>query len=202
MRVLIASLVVLALAAELSAQHRIGPIYPEKQLPQTAPPVATSGYDPFQLDWSTGRFVYVPIPYEHEPAGPNYNPFRFNWHSGRWDYVPYPGPGTTNESSKNLKSSEPLDQSYSVTIPTTPPAPTRPANAAASASILDSGQLISRPLVCDKPAARAVQSPSPTTQPLTNWGPIPRVYDPLRLNPAIGRWEYDDTTGRWKHYVP
>jgi len=49
-----------------------------------------SGYDPFVLDHSTGRFRYVPIPYDPEPPGSGYNPFRLNWHSGNFDYVPVP----------------------------------------------------------------------------------------------------------------
>ena len=53
-------------------------------------PVGQSGYDPFVLDHRTGKFRYVPIPYDPEPAGSGYNPYRLNWHSGRWDYVPYP----------------------------------------------------------------------------------------------------------------
>src|SRR5882757_7295670 len=68
------------------AQNRVGPIYPEKAPPYT---VAPSGYDPFQLDWATGRFNYVPIPYN--PLDAN-RPYLFNWHTGRWDYTPYPSP--------------------------------------------------------------------------------------------------------------
>ena len=52
----------------------------------TTPP----NYNPFQFNWHSGKWEYVPIPYEPEPAGPNYNPFRFNWSSGKWDYVPIP----------------------------------------------------------------------------------------------------------------
>src|SRR5689334_16343625 len=55
----------------------------EKWQPNSVP----SGYDPFQLNWSTGRFQYVPIPYDTFSG-----PYAFNWHSGRWDYVPYAPP--------------------------------------------------------------------------------------------------------------
>src|SRR5437868_6947139 len=70
------------------AQYRVGPVYPEKPNQVAAPNQAQSGYDPFQLNWRTGRFEYVPIPYDNEPEGSGYSPFRFNWHSGNWDYVP------------------------------------------------------------------------------------------------------------------
>src|SRR4051812_23830151 len=77
------------LSRSANAQWQVGPIYPQKPgLSQ----VSQSGYDPFQLNWSTGRFDYVPTPYAAEPAGANYNPYRLNIYSGRWDYVPVPAP--------------------------------------------------------------------------------------------------------------
>src|SRR6478672_3530287 len=49
-----------------------------------------SGYDPFVLNSHTGRFDYVPIPYEPQRPGSGYDPFRIKWHSGTFDYVPVP----------------------------------------------------------------------------------------------------------------
>lgn len=68
----------------VNAQYRVGPIYPEQpQLNQTS----MSVYNPFQLNWSRGRFEYAPLGYV--PAGgASYDPYRFNSYSGRWDYVP------------------------------------------------------------------------------------------------------------------
>lgn len=45
------------------------------------------GYDPFQFNWFTGRFEYVPIPYDQQ-AG---SPYQFNCYSGRWNYNPAAG---------------------------------------------------------------------------------------------------------------
>ena len=49
---------------------------------------AVPGYDPFRLNWATGRFDYVPIPYARESVGTRYDPYRYNWYTGRWDYEP------------------------------------------------------------------------------------------------------------------
>src|SRR5690348_17103909 len=72
-------------------QYYVGPYPPvqqQQQHPQSAyrrPPagVAGAGFNPFVLNSHTGRFDYVPIPYDTEPTGPNYNPMRLNWYSGR-----------------------------------------------------------------------------------------------------------------------
>src|ERR1051326_4219698 len=88
------------LTTSLRAQYQIGPVYPGRGQPNSVYTTTPSGYDPFQLDWSTGRFRYVPIPYEPEQPGPNYDPYRFNWYTGRWDYVPYPGPGSVYGQSQ------------------------------------------------------------------------------------------------------
>jgi hypothetical protein len=60
------------------AQQRVGPVYPENKSEIRSTP---SGYDPFIFNWSSGRWEYVPIPYDIRSG-----PFAFNWHSGRWDY--------------------------------------------------------------------------------------------------------------------
>jgi hypothetical protein len=64
------------------AQQRVGPVYPQNKSNNNYGS-AQSGYDPFRFNWSTGRWDYVPIPYDIRSG-----PFAFNWHSGRWDYAP------------------------------------------------------------------------------------------------------------------
>ena len=65
--------------------QRVSPVYPRKQpyaFRSTGP-----NYDPFQFNWYTGRWDYVPIPYDEVPgiAG---TPYQYNSFTGRWDYVP------------------------------------------------------------------------------------------------------------------
>jgi hypothetical protein len=74
-------------ASSAFAQERVGPVYPRDtaRYPTPAPMQPKSGYDPFILDWGTGRWVYAPIPYTVRSG-----PFAFNWHSGRWDYLRQP----------------------------------------------------------------------------------------------------------------
>jgi hypothetical protein len=62
-------------------QHRVGPVYPENETNTHS--WSSSGYDPFHFNWTTGRWDYVPIPYDVHSG-----PFAFNWHTGRWDYSP------------------------------------------------------------------------------------------------------------------
>ena len=85
-------LVLLVSPPVVRAQHRVGPIYPESNSPSySRNRQLQSGEDPFRYNPHTGRFDYVPIPYDPEPPpGRGYSPFRFNWHSGGWDYVPVP----------------------------------------------------------------------------------------------------------------
>jgi len=89
-------------SALASAQYRIGPVYPQN--PNSPAPAdggqLRSGQDPFQYNPWTGRWDYVPIPYEADPFGSNYNPYRFNWYSGRYDYVPAPSPWNDNGGSQ------------------------------------------------------------------------------------------------------
>ena len=74
-------LAVSLLCVAAGAQQRIGPVYPENQ--SDIHSWSSSGYDPFHFNWMTGRWDYVPIPYDTRSG-----PFAFNWHSGRWDYAP------------------------------------------------------------------------------------------------------------------
>jgi hypothetical protein len=80
-----------ALAAVCAAQYpapneigqRVSPVYPKNRpyvFSSTGP-----NYDPFQFNWYSGRWDYVPIP--HDGAAGT-APYRFNSYSGRWEYAP------------------------------------------------------------------------------------------------------------------
>ncbi len=74
-------------AGPILAQWQIGPVYPEKPDYYNTNP----NYNPFRYNSFSGRYDYVPIPYDRDRSGgPNYDPYRFNWHRGGWDYRPWP----------------------------------------------------------------------------------------------------------------
>lgn len=98
----IAVILALNLGGLALGQYQQGPIYPQRPQPYGSAP---SGYDPFRLDSSTGRFLYVPIPYDTTGG---YSPYQFNWYSGRWDYVPVQQPG--NVFTQNSASAAPTLQ--------------------------------------------------------------------------------------------
>lgn len=84
MTMLLSAALLLMQSGNVHAQYRVGPIYPEQaRLNQTS----MSSYNPFQLNWATGRFDYAPLGYA-DSGGPNYDPYLYNSYSGRWDYVP------------------------------------------------------------------------------------------------------------------
>ena len=161
-------------ASVLLAQHQVGPVYPEKPQPYTAAP---PGYDPFQLDWSTGRFRYVPIPYDQRSST---GPYRFNWYSGRWDYSPFPAPASPMPAPTNTPERTPQASMSVVRIPQyNAPVPVIPGEA--------------------MPAAARQLPTNATTRPTRTRAP---TTDPLHLNPSLGRWEQDSNTGRWIHVLP
>ena len=77
----------------LAQQHTasVQPQVPEKSTSAEAVGNTNSGRDPFQLNWQTGRFDYVPVPYQQQPGAP-YSPFQYNPFTGHFDYVPVPPP--------------------------------------------------------------------------------------------------------------
>jgi len=75
---------------------RVEPIYPRKPYSFRT---TGSNYDPYQFNWATGRWDYVPIPYASQTPGPNYSPYVFNTYTGHWDYVPLPSPSQSNAQS-------------------------------------------------------------------------------------------------------
>jgi hypothetical protein len=97
----------LGLGGVALGQYQQGPVYPQRPQPYGSAP---SGYDPFRLDSSTGRFVYVPIPYDTTGG---YSPYQFNWYSGRWDYVPVQPPASvTAQQTSNAPSFQMSPQQY------------------------------------------------------------------------------------------
>jgi hypothetical protein len=89
---------------------RAEPIYPNKPYSfRSTPP----NYNPYQFNWATGQWVYVPIPYAPQATGSAYNPYRFNAYTGKWDYVPLPsapGVGPVNNSGLSVPPPPPMPQ--------------------------------------------------------------------------------------------
>ena len=184
-----AAAVSLASAPLASGQYYVGPYPPVDRRTQNNAIGAgrpMSGYDPFVLNPRTGRFDYVPIPYEPEPAGPNYNPYRFNWHSGRWDYVPIP-PAESNVATNLGEEASTASYAERPTVAAPAPAPQPAAKKTQQPRIIE-------------PAAAPVPPVAPSTKPAT--APA-RPYPPpaMRVNLA-GRWEFDNKTGRWVFVLP
>jgi hypothetical protein len=227
-----------AAAGVAVAQHRVGPIYPPGPAsnppagPSQGPAQAQSGYDPFQLDPSTGRFRYVPIPYEPQRPGQPYDPWRFNWYSGRWDYVPYPADWWNQPALPGLRGEKQVDgaSTYVDTRIDTQAIP--------SAARIGPSQP-ARPSPGARPAPRAVPvppqtQPAPRTSRVPSTGPStrPSLVQPsehapagaagaaraapppsaspaerdgsgwMTLNGVTGRWEYDYSRGKWIFVLP
>jgi hypothetical protein len=86
-------------STEQPVDTRVEPIYPRSPYSFRT---TSSNYNPYQFNWATGQWIYVPIPYAPEAAGSSYNPYRFNAYTGRWDYLPIPaqpGVGPVNRSA-------------------------------------------------------------------------------------------------------
>jgi hypothetical protein len=184
MRAVVLSLLIvpaLSCAVAIAQQHTV---------PGTG---ASSGYDPFQLDWSSGRFRYVPVPYDPADAG---SPFKYNWFTGRWDYVPWPAPPSVYEMNQADKS-------------------ITPGNLADEAEVA-SGRILGTP--APLPAAAPPSSMMrlgpiegiqnyirPTTRPFTHPRTLatqPASSVPARSGRLPGRWEYDQASNRWVHVMP
>jgi hypothetical protein len=178
-RIAIAIVGMVALARMAPAQQHTVPMGPQ------------SGYDPFHWNSYSGRWDYVPIPYDPEPPGANYNPFRFNWHSGHWDYVPQPllsdydASQGQSESSTYIDTRLDLQQLAPRTYATPQAAPPLPT------------------VVIPPPINPHVQPPKPTTKPTT--APAKpssaREQELARLR-SLGRWEFNYATGRWTFILP
>ena len=100
---------------------RVEPIYPSKPYSfRTTGP----NYDPYQFNWATGQWIYVPIPYAPEAAGTAYNPYRYNAFTGRWDYIPIPsqpGVGPVNNSALSAPPPPPPPANMQPVRPPSPP---------------------------------------------------------------------------------
>jgi hypothetical protein len=176
----------------LPAFGQYGPNWKEKPEVQMLGRQPQSGYDPFVFNPGTGRFNYVPIPYDPEPPGPHYNPFRFNWHSGHWDYVAQP----------LLSDYDALARAWS---DSTNHVDTR----------LDTQQLSPRSSMASTPAPGIATTVVPppinphvqpfqaTTKPATksNTPASKRELELAHLR-SVGKWEYNYSTGRWMFVLP
>ena len=194
-RLSLIALVTLISAAFARAQYRVGPVYPEKPSPVATPNQAQSGYDPFQLNSWTGRFEYVPIPYDNEPAGTGYSPFRFNWHSGQWDYLPV----KPIEPAYGRIEHEPV---ASVNVDTR----LNPGQQTAT------GEQPARSIIVPEPAAAPSPRGKPSTQPTTSptgpaqeaaqREPFPTTPPPKMTRKLAGHWQYDYNRGKWVFVLP
>jgi hypothetical protein len=176
------------------AQYRVGPVYPEKPYPGATPNQAQSGYDPFQLNWRTGRYDYVPIPYDNEPGG-NYSPFRFNWHSGQWDYVPV----APVEPMSGQLQREPVTSGNFVDTRLYPGQHTTGGEAQPARAYIPPAP---------EPAAAPAPPEKPSTQPSTQPAAKPQVHPfppgpPPKMRVKLaGHWQYDYNTGKWVFVLP
>lgn len=159
-----------------------------------------SGYDPFQLNWSTGRFDYVPMPYE---AGPRGQPYQFNWFGGRWDYVPWQPPQSPAEIVAQGKA-RPVHQvpNYQLSLSRQIRASAQPAAAVIGSTEMRRGMTINiyRGHINKIPPTTARSKSMATTQPWQGQMTLPK--DPLNIPATVGHWEYDTTTGHWVHILP
>jgi hypothetical protein len=201
--------VAISIGLPAAAQWQVGPVYPQnEQRPYIGnPPPSSRNYNPFRYNAHSGRFDYVPIPYEPQRPGPNYHPFPFNWHSGRWDYVPWGPPFDYNEwaregpgdwgTASNYRDTrlyprpslelQSTPDGASTTEPTAaperrPPAPPMPA------------MIIPQATTRRAPATTRAAS-HPATAPATPNGWV-------RMRGIVGRWEYDYASGRWIFVLP
>lgn len=164
------------------------------------PGSAPSGYDPFQLNWATGRFDYAPIPYDTSTG-----PYEFNWYTGHWDYRPVAPPQSPAEIASQGKSPGPA--LVPPPVQTARPAPQAPANPALVDQAMPAGAYISPEVAPEKTTTvQKLQRRKPTTRTLatkpSNASAFPPKNDPLHLSPSIGRWEFDYAQGKWIHILP
>jgi len=188
----------LRVSSASQGQQQVGPVYAEKQPPIVT--VAPSGYDPFQLDWSTGRFIYTPVPYS--PLDMN-SPYRLNWHTGQWDHIPWAPPTSNLPAATNTpeRTPPPLPSNVNVFQFNSALPPTAQATQAGYVLNPNVGesQFIFRPTT--RPTTRPTGPHGlASTQP-TRLQAAP-VNDPLHLDPTQGRWQRDPRTGRWMHILP
>ncbi len=180
---------ILPLASAAFAQQHTTTVQPQYAQP------AASGYDPFQMDWQTGRFRYVPLPYDAQPAGSGYNPFQINWFSGRFDYVPVPPPQPVpvqRPEAGGGNASNYIDTRVGAQAGVSPQAayPLSPAPM----------------LAPEAPSYTIYPPPKPVTAPTTKPSTAPASESLGRIRSAAdlanGRWEFDYSTGKWMYVLP
>jgi hypothetical protein len=102
--------------------QRVGPIYARD--PYTFQ-TSTANGDPYQFNWYSGRWDYVPVPYD-APSSPAQaaSPYRFDPQTGQWQYNPWQMTGTPVSAGVPGAPPTPAPQSPAE------PSPTRINNAA------------------------------------------------------------------------
>jgi hypothetical protein len=195
-----------ATAQQHSAPNYAAPVYPQHPYSNAGqnpgPPPAYSGYDPFQFDARTGRFNYVPIPYEQPSAGSGYSPWQFNWYSGRWDFYSVPpsafGYGYSNPaySTPQLNDGGPASNYLGATGAEAQtasermgpsainPGPT-PGSVPVPAAVPVPSTLINPPMI-PPPSRTAHRNPAtqPTTRPSPRTTTRPSLSQPQRAQPG------------------
>jgi hypothetical protein len=165
-----------------------------------------SGEDPFQLNWSTGRFDYVPV-----PRDPSSGPYQYNSYSGRWDYVPVPAPQSPQEILSASRLSLPPAEVPAVNLGdrarlgALAPGAVPVDNALPAGAALPPDVSLPRRDVTFTRIAKSADKQSvlrPSTRPSTQPASRADKWDPLSLSPSAGTWTYDVTTGRWIHVLP
>ena len=192
--VLLLATVTLTPSVSLAADRGKEPMYRINSVP--------SGYDPFVFNAHTGRFDYVPIPYEPQRPGSGYDPFRINWHSGTFDYVPIPLQSDYDFAASQREEPSNNAPNYLDTRTNTAQGPIRnlppaPQPNMSTPPVLAPGtqyNVVTIPVRSRRPATRpthATTAPSPAKPPAGDGF--------VRLT---GHWQFDAARGRWIFVLP
>jgi len=188
-------LLLIATGVSLAADRGKEPMYRIRSVP--------SGYDPFVFNAHSGRFDYVPIPYDPQRPGSGYDPFRINWHSGAFDYVPIPlqsdydyaASQQKDDGGRSINTIDTRLNGASGPMRNLPPPP--PPNMSMPPVLSPGTQynIVTVPIRSRRTApatkpAHATTAPSNKSQP------------PDGLVRLTGHWEFDYARGRWIFVLP
>jgi hypothetical protein len=182
----------LSASAAIAQQHTVAvqPQYGSDKHDDGRAPAINSSHDPFQFDWSSGEFVYLPRPYESFDI---HGPYRFNPTSGRFNYMPFsvpppdywpPAERGTGNASNYLDTRVGLQSM---------PAP-------APSQALSTAPEPQPPMM----QARTVNVPPPPTLPKgsTTKPAEAAAWKAASRAQLKGRWEFNAETGRWRCILP